>query len=214
MEITNLGHCCLLLEIEGVQILTDPGYFSLEAQENLTELAAVLITHEHQDHLHVESLKKVLEHNPEARVITNSSVGVLLKEAGIGFEVVEDGGEVEVGGVIVSGHGTSHAVIYQGIPSVMNTGYMIGSRLYYPGDALHDPGVEVEILALPIVAPWLKLSEAIDYAKKVQPKVCFPVHDGFLNSESGKVFHTLPERILAGEGIAFRSLWNGESLDL
>lgn len=214
MQITKLGHCCLLIEINGVRLLTDPGYFSVELHQQMKGLQAILITHEHADHFHLESLKVVLEHNPTARIITNGSVGKLLDGEGIEYEVVEDGGSATVEEVIIEGYGQEHALIYSGIPGVMNTGYFIAGQLFYPGDAFYDPGKKVEILALPVLAPWLKLSEALDYAKKIKPRHCFPVHDGFLNADSGKVFHMLPEKVLTAEGINFHSLWKGDVLTL
>ena len=51
MKITKIGHCCLVLEEESIKILTDPGSFTIEGQEQITDLDVVLITHEHQDHL-------------------------------------------------------------------------------------------------------------------------------------------------------------------
>src|SRR3989338_5542153 len=85
MKIKKLGHCCFIAEPKtGVRIMTDPGAFSaLQLQEK--NINAIIITHEHQDHLHIDSLKKVLENNPNAIVITNTAVGKLLDEAGIKY---------------------------------------------------------------------------------------------------------------------------------
>ncbi len=30
---------------------------------------------------------------------------------------------------------------------------------------------------MPVGAPWMKLSEAVDYLRRVQPRVAVPVHD-------------------------------------
>ena len=95
---------------EGVFIMTDPGGFSLgNGQEEVTQISAVLITHEHGDHLHIESLKKILKNNPDATVITNSSVGKLLDEAGIPYKTIEDGQYVEIKGVTIKGFGNIHS---------------------------------------------------------------------------------------------------------
>jgi L-ascorbate metabolism protein UlaG (beta-lactamase superfamily) len=57
----------MVLEIDGVKILTDPGSFTIGAQEGVTGLDAILITHEHADHFHIESLHTVVRNNPDYR---------------------------------------------------------------------------------------------------------------------------------------------------
>ena len=92
MKIKKLGHCCMVLEINGKRIMTDPSNSDYGGDSiSETGLSAILITHEHGDHLHIETLKEVLKNNPEAIVISNTSVGKLLTEAGIAFTKVEDG---------------------------------------------------------------------------------------------------------------------------
>ena len=85
MKITKFGHCCLLIEENNLRILTDPGNYST-AQNDIKNIDIVLITHEHPDHFHVESLKKLLENNPQAKIITNNGVGALLKELNIEYQ--------------------------------------------------------------------------------------------------------------------------------
>ena len=87
MRITKLGHCCLIIEEAGVRIMTDPGMFST-AQNDVKNIDVVLITHEHQDHLHIDSLKTVLKNNPGVKVITNRGAGKLLEKEGISYEIL------------------------------------------------------------------------------------------------------------------------------
>lgn len=203
MKITKVGHCCLLVELEAQRILTDPGNFSA-AQNDLKDINLILITHEHPDHLHMASLLEVLNHNPDAKVITNSSVGKILTDAQVKFEVLEHGQSRMQNGSLLEAFGNEHAEIYQGYSRVQNTGYFIENRLFYPGDALYNPGKSVEILALPVAGPWVKISEAVNFAKQMKPKVCFPVHDGMLKFYGGA--HGVPEQYLPPEGIAFKVL--------
>ena len=182
MVITKLGHCCMLIEEKGVRLLTDPGSFTAEKHSSITGLDAILYTHEHADHYHLQSLQSLLKNNPKAKVFCNPSVATLLAKEGIPHEVVQDGNDTEVNGVTISGHGMTHAVIHSSFPPMQNTGFMIGGRLWYPGDDLNsDPGVQPDIMALPVSGPWMKLSEALDYAIKLKPKAAFPVHDMILN---------------------------------
>jgi len=191
MKITKLGHCCLVIEEEGLRILTDPGGYST-SQNTVRGLQVILITHEHPDHLHIESLKKVLANNPLAEVFTNAAVGKILDKEGIRFNLLSHQDKKVLGGVLIEGLGDKHAEIHPDWPRVENTGYFIGERLFYPGDALYNPARPVEILALPVAGPWLKISEAIEYAKIVRPKTCFPVHDGFYKTKLIGAVHRLP----------------------
>src|SRR3989338_5506235 len=175
MKIKKLGHCCFVAEPKaGVRIMTDPGAFStLQSEEK--NISAILITHEHQDHLHIDSLKKVLENNPSAIVITNTAVGKLLDDTGIKYIKVEEGQAHDLNGVNIAGFGNIHAEIYGTYSRVQNTGYMIDS-LCYPGDSFSNPNSKVDILALPIVGPWMKSKDAIDYSQSLHPRSLFFFH--------------------------------------
>ncbi len=210
MRITKLGHCCLLLEIEGTRILTDPGAWSTR-QNEVRDIDYVFITHEHADHFHLESLKTVLKNNPKAKIVTNSAVGKLLDAEMIPYELLEHGGTGEFGGMRVEGCGEKHSVIYKEVGLVQNTGYFFQNRFFYPGDTFYDPGKKVEILALPVCGPWMKISEAIDYAKKLKPKAAFPVHDGMLRIFGP--FHGVPQAVLKEAGIAFTPAVEGTTLE-
>lgn len=200
MKITKLGHCCLLIEESGVRILTDPGAWTT-AQSEVKDLDVVLISHEHTDHFHLDSLKIVLKNNPKVKIFTNSAVGKLLGAEKIDHEILEHGQHTQASGVLIEGFGEKHAVIYEQFGQVKNTGYFIANRLFYPGDAFYDPGKAVEILALPACGPWMKISEAVEYAKEVKPKKAFPVHDGMLQIFTG--YHFVPEMVLPKIGIEF-----------
>lgn len=209
MRVTKLGHCCLSIEIKGLRVLTDPGTYST-AQDQLMGVDVVLITHEHADHLHIDSLKRVLSNNPNARIITNKAVAALLREEGIEDIVIVEQQEVHtIDGVSFAGFGDVHATIYPNWNNVQNTGYLIDNKLFYPGDAFTDPECPVDVLALPVAGPWMKISEAIDYAKQLKPRVCFPVHDGILKSPG--LPHRIPATFLPNEGIAFIPMLEGDT---
>jgi L-ascorbate metabolism protein UlaG (beta-lactamase superfamily) len=205
MKITKLGHCCILVEEKGVRLLTDPGTFTVEEHTSLTGLDAILFTHEHWDHYHLESLKTLIKGNPKARVICNEGVGVLLEKASIPHEKISNGQSVDVKGILIEGFGTTHAPLHSSLPQMQNTGFFINNLFWYPGDAFTNPGKPVEIMALPVAGPWMKLAEAIDYALEVKPKRCFPVHDGFVLPMfiSAGPLHTIPATVLEPRGIQF-----------
>ena len=90
MKVTKYGHCCLLIEEKGLRILTDPGSFTT-AQNDVKSIDIILITHEHADHLHIDSLKIIIKNNPVARIITNNGVAKLLDKEKIKYQIVDDG---------------------------------------------------------------------------------------------------------------------------
>lgn len=211
MKISKLGHCCLLIEEKGLKILTDPGNYST-LQNDVKDIDVILITHEHADHLHIESLKKVLGNNPKAEIITNASVGKILEKENISFNLLEDRQNLSLQDVLFEGFGNEHQEIYESFGMVQNTGYFIGQRLFYPGDAFYVPPKKAEILALPVAGPWCRIKDSIKYALEVSPKVTFPVHDGALKIFGGS--HKVPEEILSKNSIKFEVLNEGDKVDL
>lgn len=207
MKITKLGHCCLLIETKGKRILTDPGSYTIEAHSKIENIDYILFTHEHQDHYHIESLRTILEKNPQAVIYSNNSVSELLDKEGIKHTQINHADSILLGEISVTGIGEKHAQMHSTIPLSSNLGYFIDGRLWYPGDAFTNPERAVEILALPVSGPWMKLSEAIDYALLLKPKKVFPVHDG---TRFGSA-HVLPAKVLASEGIEFIVMIEGDS---
>jgi L-ascorbate metabolism protein UlaG (beta-lactamase superfamily) len=213
MYIKKLGHCCLVIKENNLTILTDPGMYTTE-QNEVTGINVILITHEHQDHLHIDSLKKVLIHNPDAKIITNKSVGILLNKENIAHTIIGDGQKVDINSVLIEGMGTQHAVIYKERGQVENTGYFINKKLFYPGDAFYKPERSVEILAIPVAGPWVKISDAIEYGLAVKPKHAFPVHDGGLKDMGINFTFSHPQKVLTDAGIVFHSLKAGDEIEL
>jgi hypothetical protein len=82
----------------------------------------------------------------------------------------------------------------------------------HPGDALVGPeGTRVETLLLPIMGPWCKLAEAVDFARTVAPVRALPIHD-FLLSEAGV---TVYDRNLANlAGCDYARLAPGDTVEL
>ena len=175
MKITKFGHACLLVEEGSAKLLIDPGTFS-EGFEGLTDVSAVLYTHKHPDHFYADALAKLLETNPDMRVLADEGTAAEIGTSDK-VEVVHDGDELDIAGVSVKGIGSDHAVMHPDQPVDTNVGYLIAGRLFHAGDNYVVPGEPVEILAFASVAPWAKVSETVDYVRAVAPRIALPIHD-------------------------------------
>lgn len=178
MKLTKYEHACVLVEDGSARVLIDPGAYS-HGFEQLTGLTAILITHQHRDHLDVDRLRPLLERNEGAQLRTDAGSAAILAEAGIAAKEVRPGDEFDVG-TKVSVHGSQHAVIHPDVPIVPNAGYLIGDRFFHPGDAFTIPDVDIDVLGLPTGAPWLKASEAVEYLRAVTPNIAIPIHEAVL----------------------------------
>lgn len=211
MHIRKLRHCCMVITVGKTIIVTDPGIYSLEQHDKISHADIVLITHEHADHFHIESLEALLKRSPQTSVIANDAVGAILGGEGIEHHIMEHGDVIDHKGIHIEAYGKKHAVIHQSLPVVSNVGFLLENKLFYPGDALTDPGKPVDVLALPTVGPWLKVSESIDYGLKLKPRVAFPVHDAI--APVGFMHHVF-EKALSENGIEFVKLEEGGELDI
>lgn len=210
MQIVHFGHACVLVETGSARLLIDPGSFS-GGFEELTGLDAILVTHQHPDHLDLERLPALLERNPEAALVVDSASADRVAEAGLGYQVTSPGEQLRLGGVTVDVIGGDHAVIHQDIPVIPNNGYLFEGSLLHPGDSFTPPPAPVDALLLPTGAPWLKLSEAVDYLRTVAPPVAVPIHQAVLSMPE---MHYNLFRQLAPSGTRLEVAAPGEPLPL
>ncbi len=208
MKIKKLGHCCLVIEENGKKIMTDPGSWTIEEQIKEKNIDIIIITHEHFDHIHIDSLKLIIKDSPNVKIITNEGVGKLLDKENIKYEILEYKTPKDFLGVEIEAYDCKHEEIYKEIGQVQNTGFFIGSRLFYPGDSFYNPQKPVEILALPMAGPWANIKNSIKYALEIKPKICFPVHDGMLKSFGAS--HKIPTIVLEKENISFKNFENNQ----
>ena len=97
---------------------------------------------------------------------------------------------------------------------VENTGYFVDGKLFFPGDSFTNPNRAVDILALPVAGPWMKISEAINYAVALKPRVAFPVHDAIISTAFVGFLHKMLAGILGGESINFVPMQAGDESNL
>ncbi len=202
MTITKLGHCCLLLEIKNKRILVDPGRFST-SQNHLMDIDIVLITHEHADHCHTESILQIIANNPDVIIVTNAGVATLLKTLEVAAHIIEGRESATVADIFLEAFDGEHVEIFEDFGLVQNTGYFVDNTFFFPGDAYTVPNKPVAVLALPVAGPWCKVADAIRYAMTVKPTIAFPVHDATLNETGQAVTYPHFERELNKAGIEF-----------
>ena len=196
MQLTHFGHSCLLARFSDdsghdTTVLFDPGTFS-HGFEGITGLSAILITHQHADHVDTARLPALLETNPQAALYADPQTA---QQLGHPWRAVHVGDELTVGHLAVRAVGGRHAVIHPDIPVIDNISYLIGdgehpARLMHPGDALFTPGEPVDVLATPAAAPWMRISEAVDYLRAVAPTRAVPIHQAIIDPSARGIYYS------------------------
>lgn len=201
MKLTKHAHSCVRLDDDGYALVIDPGELGTDPAV-FDGAHAVLITHEHADHVDVALLQQQAAADPQLRIyappsVTTQAEGLLAERV----HPVEPGQHFTVGPYDVRTFGGQHALIHPQIPLVANVGYLVNESLYHPGDSLIVPPVPVETLLVPIHAPWSKVGEIIDFVIGVRAERVHQIHDGALN-ETGLA-------MAAGHVGRFTSIYGG-----
>jgi L-ascorbate metabolism protein UlaG (beta-lactamase superfamily) len=212
MELTKHGHACVVLSEGDRRLVIDPGAFTEPAA--LDGASAVLVTHEHFDHVDPERLRAAMDADPALEVWTNRSVAGRLEGLGDRVHVVGHGDAVTVAGFDVHVHGELHAVIHPDIPRIPNIGFLVEGQVFHPGDAFTVPEEPVATLLLPVHAPWSKVSEVIDYVRAVNADQAYAVHDGLLNDTGLGVVAGILGQNGPGTPTPYSRLTPGESADV
>lgn len=195
MKLTKMSHACIRLEKDGQTLVLDPGGFSEE--DAAAGADAILVTHEHADHFDEGRLRAALDANPATELWTLAAVAEQLSAAFPGrVHTVGHGDTFTAAGFDVHVHGELHAVIHPDIPRITNVGYLVDGAVFHPGDALTVPDHPVDTLLLPVMAPWSKLSEVVDYVREVKPRRAYDIHDALLTDLARPIY----DRLVGGLG--------------
>ena len=190
MQITRFGHAAVLVEAADTRILIDPGSFSLDATFELEGLDAIVVTHQHPDHIDRDRGPNLIARNPGAALLCDPETASVL-EFGSWLEH-GDGDETGIEGITLRGVGAEHAVIVPELPRIANVGVLVGAEgeptLFHPGDSYQYAPEGVDVLALPLSAPWGKVSETVDFVQRVSPTTLFPIHDCSISELSYGVY--------------------------
>ena len=124
------------------------------------------------------------------------------------------GEQVDVG-LPVRVVGELHAVIHPEFPRFHNSGYVVtagDTSVYHPGDALTAPGQDVDVLCLPVCAPWMRASEAVDFAREVRAPRNVAIHDRVYSEAGLAIVDGHLNAFLPGEGLSYVRLPDGADL--
>ena len=87
-------------------------------------------------------------------------------------------------------------------------------REYYPGDSYTQCDYPFEVLACPAAAPWMKISDLIDYLEQVRPKRAFATHNAILNDNGHLLQNSRIREYVTKHGGEFSYLLPGESITI
>jgi L-ascorbate metabolism protein UlaG (beta-lactamase superfamily) len=205
MKVTRYFQSCLLIENNGVRILIDPSGQEKERLGDFGKLDAVFYTHEHSDHFDADMARDFVEQGM-APVYANASTAKLIEAS---KTVIEDGQEYDVKGLKIKAVELPHCLMVDGSKSVQNTGYLINSRLFHPGDGKELAGLKVDTLAVPINGPDISLKDAYAFCMQVAAKQVIPIHYDYLGGNPDFLGSSLNKK-----GVKVHAMTIGDSLEL
>ena len=208
LKLTRLVHACISVERRSTLLFIDPGEFGLP--ENLNTADAVLVTHDHFDHVSHTALRELLEAKPAVKIYGPKSFA---DHVDFHVTVVKNGDRFEVGDISVEVIGEWQDVANLNDPPIENVGYLIGGKILHPGDA-YPYGIHPEVALVPLAAPWSKGIDMQKWLLDARPKRVIAYHDVILN-DLGKEFGEKTLSLMAKEiGAEALSLKPGESIML
>jgi L-ascorbate metabolism protein UlaG (beta-lactamase superfamily) len=211
MRITKFGHACVRVEHDGATVVIDPGMFTDVGA--VDGAGAVLITHEHADHYLPDHLRAT-----DAPIFTIEAVAARIREDAPDVAervTVVAPGQAFDAGLPVTTVGELHAVIHPEYPRFFNSGYVLTAgdqKLYHPGDALTEPGEAVDLLFVPVSAPWMRASEAIEFARAVKAPRNLAIHDRVYSEAGLGIVDTHMNAFLPKEGLEYARIPDGQDL--
>ncbi len=214
MRVTHLGHACLLVEIADRRVLIDPGNFST-GFEQLTDLDAIFVTHNHPDHFDPDRAAALVRANPSASVHTDPLTAEKLRAEGLAAVPSQQGEDFAVGDVRVTPVGELHAFNHPNMPRIPNVGVVLRAdgepSLFHPGDAYDGEPGEVDVLAHPLNAPWAASRDSIAFVGRIAPNVFIPIHDALLSDVGHRMYSGHIEQFAGVDGLTYTPLRDAES---
>jgi L-ascorbate metabolism protein UlaG (beta-lactamase superfamily) len=213
MQLTKLGHACVRLDKDGGRLVIDPGIWS--GPDALSGADAVLVTHEHPDHLDAEAIRAAMTGQPGLELWANPSVAAQFAGFGSRVHEVGHGDAFTAAGFGVHVYGSEHALVMPGIPIIPNTGFAVEGTIFHPGDSFTVPEDAVPVLLLPVSAPWLKFADTAAYAGEVAPaRGGYAIHDAILSPQGTGLVSNLLKALSRPDGARFTRLEPGTTVEV
>lgn len=193
-SVTWIGHATVLLEVDGVRLLTDPLLVDrlvhitrrVGSVGDVGRIDGILISHTHLDHLHVPSLSSL---GPDVPIVAPRGAASALSGLGPVTELLP-GESCSLAGVSVRATPAVHDARKRGrrVPAL---GFVVDDDLYFAGDTdLWDGMADLAPLELALLPVWgygptlgpghLDPERAAEAARRVRPRVAVPIHWGTL----------------------------------
>lgn len=203
MKLSKFQHACFVVKNNNTTLVFDPGIFSKDFIIP-NKVDGIVITHEHPDHLDEKLITTILAKHPNTPIIGHESVvGKFTNRPSVTAKV----GELcKIGDIELEFFGGQHAAIAPSIPVPANLGVLINGLIYYPGDSFTTPNRPIKVLAVPVAAPWLKISDVFAFLETVKPDIAFPTHDAILSAEGMALVDRLVGTAAAGLGVHYQRL--------
>ncbi len=187
VEIACVGHASLILTFGGKVIHIDP--WSAKADYSaLPKADAVLITHQHADHLDTTALK-LINQKSTVYIMNAKTLETWKPESSV---VLSNGQSTDIFGIridAVPAYNIKHKRPDTGLPfhpKGEGNGYILtigDKKIYAAGDTENIPEMKalknIDIAFLPMNLPYTMTPEMVaDAAKGFKPKVLYPYHYG------------------------------------
>jgi L-ascorbate metabolism protein UlaG (beta-lactamase superfamily) len=211
MKLTKLVHSCLLIEDDDRRVLCDPGNYSwdsgLVADEHCSNLDAVVVTHEHSDHLDEQFARKINKLSPDAEWYGPSGIAKALEQWGIACQQTSENDDIK----FVESEHAQLAPWFDQQPS--HSSYLVLNKVLVGGDChtLKD-GLNAEYFAAAVNGgPWGAVIGFTEMVKNMnnRPKTVIPLHDWHWNDEArAGIYQRLPV-VLETCDVSFLALESG-----
>lgn len=212
MKLTKYGHACVFIEKDGKKLVIDPGAFT-ELPQDLSNVVAVVYTHSHGDHVDSGNLDLLVKANAALTVYAEAETMTELAGIECNKVVIDKTQMLAVGGFELSLYYIDHAVIWKNSPC-KNLAVLVDNFYYYPGDTFHIIDKEAVMAGVPVSAPWLKLTDAIQFVHDVHAQKVMPTHNGLMNDAGHMVAHNVLGNFTKDSGKELVLLQNNETFEV